>query len=287
MKKNPYFKIDNMLWPGLILIALIIAAIWTNAGITQKPAINWNTSPGLLMPPQADTQPQASTQPSNMQTALMLQEEISQVIAGIKPSVVGVSRLTNPTETGNTNGLTYLEPYLSTKGLMGTGVIVDNRGYVITTFQTVGKDHIVKISMFSSGNREYEADVMAVDSQTDLVLLKIRSQEIFPACVLGNSDLVEVGDIVFAIGSPFGFSRTVTMGIISSRSRQLNLNGIQYPDMFQTDAAVNQGNDGGPLVDIKGHVIGINMACFMPDNHFTGIGFAIPINHILVFMNTR
>jgi serine protease Do len=97
--------------------------------------------------------------------------------------------------------------------------------------------------------------------------------------------LIEVGDLVLAIGSPFGFSRTVTMGIVSSNRRRLGIDGTRYPDMIQTDAAINEGNDGGPLVNIRGEVIGINMACYMPDNHYSGIGFAIPINDALEFIN--
>jgi serine protease Do len=96
-----------------------------------------------------------------------------------------------------------------------------------------------------------------------------------------------VGDLVFAIGSPFGFSRTVTMGIVSSNRRQLSINGIRFPEMIQTDAAINEGNDGGPLVNIRGEVIGISMACFMPDNHFSGIGFAIPISDAIDFIDAN
>ena len=114
---------------------------------------------------------------------------------------------------------------------------------------------------------------------------KIREQGLFPTAVFGNSDLLEVGDFVLALGSPFGFSRTVTMGIVSSSNRSVDINGIRYPDLIQTDAAINEGNDGGPLVNIKGEIIGINMASYMPGNQYAGIGFAIPINDILKFVS--
>ena len=92
-------------------------------------------------------------------------------------------------------------------------------------------------------------------------------------------------DIVFAMGSPFGFSKTVTMGIVSTNRRQLSINGVRYPDLIQTDAVINDGDDGGALINIKGEVIGINMAYFVPSNHFTGIGFALPINDAKPLLN--
>jgi len=114
--------------------------------------------------------------------------------------------------------------------------------------------------------------------------LKILANDVFPAIILGNSDLVEIGDIVFAVGSPFGFSRTVTMGIVSSNRRDLSIDGTKYPDLIQTDAAINEGNDGGPLVNIRGEVIGVNMAYYRPNSRFSGIGFAVPINDVRNFV---
>jgi serine protease Do len=205
----------------------------------------------------------------------MMQEGISQVVSMVRPAVVGVSK-TSAGQIPAGTGLIYLQPYSGSAGVVGSGVIIDRRGYILTTFQTVGTANVVQ---------QYQADVIGVDPNTDLVLLKVRAQEIFPAIVLGNSNLIEVGDLVLAIGSPFGFSRTVTMGIVSSNRRRLGIDGTRYPDMIQTDAAINEGNDGGPLVNIRGEVIGINMACYMPDNHYSGIGFAIPINDALEFIN--
>jgi len=202
----------------------------------------------------------------------------------VRPAVVGVSRPASGQIQPNT-GLTYINPYSGSSGSMGSGFIIDRRGYVLTTFQTVGSAGAVNVTLFSGSKREYQADLIVVDPATDLALLKIRAQDIFPTVTLGNSDLLEVGDIVLCVGSPFGFSRTVTMGIVSSNRRKLNINGANYPDMIQTDASINEGNDGGPLVNIKGEVIGVNMACFMPDNQYSGIGFAIPINDIMAFIN--
>ena len=190
-------------------------------------------------------------------------------------------------QTAPQGGLKYVDPYRGNSGLVGSGFIIDHRGYVLTTFRTVGKAARVKVSLFAGNRTEYQADVVCIDAGTDLALLKIRSNDVFPAIVLGNSELVEIGDIVFAVGSPFGFSRTVTMGIVSSNRRTLNIGGIKYPDMIQTDATINEGNDGGPLVNIRGEVVGVNMAYYRPHNQFSGIGFAVPINDVLAFIKGR
>ncbi|NVL90052.1 MAG: trypsin-like peptidase domain-containing protein [Desulfobacterales bacterium] len=286
MKKNKNFKINNLLWPAAALLVLVIGAIWTNAGVVEH-------APTQIRPQGYLPAPTNSRLPSGQQgdtasprTALMMQEGISKVVSIVRPAVVGVSKAPAGQIPAGT-GLTYLQPYSGSKGVVGSGVIIDRRGYILTTFQTVGTANVVQVTLFSGGRRQYQADVIGVDPNTDLVLLKIRAQEIFPAIILGNSDLIEVGDLVLSIGSPFGFSRTVTMGIVSSNRRRLNIDGARYPDMIQTDAAINEGNDGGPLVNIKGDVIGINMACYMPDNHYSGIGFAVPINDALEFINAR
>ena len=279
----------------MVLVVLILGAIWTNAGFIQEqplgtfPALSPLENP-ILVPPSGNTPvqglnpTQGSSAPTS--TALGVQEGISHVVSLVKPSVVGVARTgTAWSPAPDANGLSYLNPYSTESGTVGSGLIIDSRGYVITTFQTVGRDLLVNVKLFSGGEQNYQADVVAVDPATDLAVLKIRGQGVFPAVILGNSDLLEVGDIILAIGSPFGFSQTVTMGIVSSHNRNLNINGISYPDMIQTDVAINQGNDGGPLVNVKGEVVGINMACYMPDNHYSGIGFSIPINDILNFIN--
>ena len=267
------------------MIFLVLGAIWTNAGFVQDAPLSGTPEPfnPLLQKPEP-AMPRGDA--ASPRTGLLVQEGISQVIAMVRPAVVAVARMNNQTTPAARAGLTYIDPYQTGSGSMGSGIIVDQRGYVVTTFQTVGKDTHVKVILFSGEKREYQAQVISVDTQTDLALLKIQAHDVFPTVVLGNSDLLETGDIVVALGSPFGFARTATMGIISSTKRRLNLNGIQYPDMIQTDATVNEGNDGGPLVNIKGEVIGINMASFMPDNQFAGISFAIPINNILAFLNT-
>ncbi len=289
MKKNPHFVITNSYWPVVVLVVLIAAAIFANAGFLKGVPdtggdirVSPKTTPGIRTGNQAPVIAHRSAS-----TALNVQEGISRVVALVKPSVVTVSRIATTQQRTSAGGLTYIRPFSSGRQVTGSGIIIDRNGYVVTTFRTVGKDTVVKVKLFSGGRDEFHADVIGVDSKTDLAVLKIRGAGTFPTAVLGNSDLLEVGDFVFAIGSPYGFSNTVTMGIVSSNNRSININGINFPDMIQTDAPVNSGNDGGPLINIKGEVVGINLACFMPDNQFSGIGFAIPINDIMTFINSN
>lgn len=301
MIRNKGFKINSLTWPAVVLGVLALAAIWINVE-----ALRTGGTAGTSAMPPAPNQPWAmnlsaqnqSGPPQNIQppgntdaprTALQIQEAINQVVSMIRPAVVAITRTASApgATSGATSGLMYLAPYSDGQNPVGAGIIVDRRGYILTTFQTTGSAKQVRVNLFSGTRREYDADVVAVDPKTDLGLLKMRTNEVFPAAILGHSDLVKVGDIVLAMGSPFGFARTVTMGIVSSNRRQININGIRYPDMIQTDAAINEGNNGGPLVNIKGEVIGINMACFMPDNHFSGIGFAIPISDAIEFIDAN
>lgn len=296
MKRNKDFTIGNYVWPFIVFAILIVGAVWTNAGFFDGGLAPIDPQAGGLVPqsraiiPQMIRGQQAPVPPSNDVhspiVALDVQEGISRVISLVKPAVVGISRLAErqASITSNT-GLSYLDPYSDGDSTMGSGIIIDQRGYILTSFQTVGKQDRVNVVLFSSGKRIFPADVIAIDPNTDLAILKIRDHGVFPTAIIGNSDLLEVGDFVLAIGSPFGFSRTATMGIVSSNNRDVDINGIRYPDLIQTDAAINEGNDGGPLVNIRGEVVGINMASYMPDSQYAGIGFAIPINDIMRFIN--
>ena len=286
MKKSKRFTVNKFFWPIIALLLLVIGAIWTNAGVvgreTFQPGVRGRLPPISLGPVPVLQENNASGQGA----ALMMQEAINHVASMVRPAVVSISG-TLDAQAPSGSGLTHLTPYPGSSGPVGSGVIIDRRGYVLTTFRTVGRATQVRVSLFSGVRREYAADVVSVDPNTDLALLRINAQEIFPTVILGNSELLEVGDLVLAVGSPFGFTRTVTMGIVSSNRRALNIDGIRYPDMIQTDATINEGNDGGPLVNIRGEVVGINMAIFKPNNQFTGISFALPINDVMGFINAN
>jgi S1-C subfamily serine protease len=161
---------------------------------------------------------------------------------------------------------------------VGSGVIIEPRGYVLTSYHVIDGAVALKGTVYGPGGAmDYPLKVVNVDRQTDLALLRLIGDGPFPNAILGNSDAARTGDVVLALGSPFGFDQTVTIGIISSRNRTLNIGGRIYENMIQTDTSINKGNSGGPLVNVNGEVIGINTAIYSPTGVFSGVGFAIPV----------
>lgn len=154
---------------------------------------------------------------------------------------------------------------------LGSGFIVDKEGYIVTNNHVVENANEIKVKL-KNGN-EYPATVVGRDSDTDIALIKIEPNEKLKAAELGDSDALNVGDWVVAVGSPFGYEQTITAGIISAKGRVIN--ATTYDDFLQTDASINPGNSGGPLIDMNGKVVGINTAIV---DIGTGIGFAIPVN---------
>ena len=165
---------------------------------------------------------------------------------------------------------------------LGSGIIVDSKGFILTNNHVV--DQATRIQVKVEGDSTmYDAKVVGVDADTDLAVIKIEVARTLPYAKLGNSDGVQVGDWVLAIGSPFGLNATVTAGIVSAKDRdrtQLNTNGSQFQRFLQTDAAINPGNSGGPLVDMAGQVVGINTAILTGSRSMgnEGVGFALPSN---------
>ncbi len=155
----------------------------------------------------------------------------------------------------------------------GSGFFISADGYVLTNNHVV-RD-AVKVKVFDIDKKEFTAKIIGTDPKTDLALLKVNVQNV-PFVALGDSNSVEVGEWVLAIGNPFEQDLTVTSGIISAKGRQLGL--AQYEDFLQTDAAINMGNSGGPLINMKGEAIGINTIILTPSAGSIGIGFAIPTN---------
>jgi serine protease Do len=166
------------------------------------------------------------------------------------------------------------QPELKQQGL-GSGVIVSADGYILTNNHVVDGADEVKVG-FDGGKKELTAEVVGRDPKTDLAVLKIDAKDL-TAVTLGDSDALEVGDVVLAIGNPFGIGQTVTSGIVSATGRG-NLGIEDYEDFIQTDAAINPGNSGGALVDAEGRLIGINTAIYSRTGGNVGLGFAIPVN---------
>lgn len=157
----------------------------------------------------------------------------------------------------------------------GSGFIISKDGYILTNNHVVGD--VDKITVELQDGRKFEnAKLIGTDPDSEVALIKIDGDD-FPVLPMGDSDKIEIGDWVIAIGNPFGLNETVTVGVISAVGRS-NVHIAQYEDFIQTDAAINPGNSGGPLINLDGRVIGINTAIFSQSGGYMGIGFAIPIN---------
>jgi serine protease Do len=163
---------------------------------------------------------------------------------------------------------------------VGSGVIIDADGLVLTNEHVVRDADQIKVTVYDKqgGKKEYTGTVVGKDARTDLAVVRINVGHKLPYAALGDSEKVNVGDWAIAIGSPFNLAQTVTVGVISADRQSLPIEGREYHNLIQTDAAINRGNSGGPLLNIHGEVVGINTAIYAPTGVFAGIGFAVPIN---------
>src|SRR5271170_8073531 len=167
---------------------------------------------------------------------------------------------------------------------LGSGVIVDKRGYILTNNHVIENATKIQVQL-NNDTARYTAKVVGADDDTDLAVIKIEVNKELPVAKLGNSEGVQVGDWVLAIGSPFGLQATVTAGIISAKDRGGLGLAKQFQRFLQTDAAINPGNSGGPLVDLAGQVIGINTAIITGSRGYEGVGFALPSNTAISVYN--
>ena len=232
-----------------------------------------------------------------LEVATNLSLGFQQVAKAVRPSVVSIRSVKRFKPTANSqfgspgNGFEEFRPFgngdlferffqspVPDKGLeqrgLGTGVIVGDDGYILTNNHVVGDAD--EVTVILSDDREFKAEIVGTDAKTDVALLKIDAKGLVPAKI-GDSDQMQVGQWVVAVGSPFGLNETVTAGIVSAKGRA-DVGIADYEDFIQTDAAINPGNSGGPLVNLKGEVIGINTAIASRNGGYMGIGFAIPSN---------
>jgi Do/DeqQ family serine protease len=167
---------------------------------------------------------------------------------------------------------------------LGSGVLVDPSGLVVTNYHVIEGASEVKVAL--SDKREFDADIILKDQRSDLAVLRVKgAKERFPTLDFADSDALQVGDVVLAIGDPFGVGQTVTHGIVSAVARtQIGTSDYQF--FIQTDAAINPGNSGGALVDMNGRLVGINSAIYSRSGGSQGIGFAIPANMVRVVVNS-
>ncbi|MBF0448121.1 MAG: trypsin-like peptidase domain-containing protein [Magnetococcales bacterium] len=278
-------------------------ALAQSGGVRNHRAPNpTSNTPGLS--PFSTQQPQAMTfSPQAQQIAApaidplepVAASTFAAVVRSIMPSVVNVSATNakNPVQTNADApgapqaGLKFAHPFSGiAQESIGSGIIVTKDGYVLTNFHVIEQARHISVTVFNSlGTKRYFADVIGQDETRDLALLKITPERSLYPAALGNSDRVQVGDSVIAIGSPFGLDQTVSKGILSGRNKVVNIGGNIHKGLMQTDAAINRGNSGGPLVDQTGSVIGINTAIYTTTSAFSGVGFAVPMNMARDFLD--
>src|ERR1700736_3920828 len=218
-----------------------------------------------------------------------LDEEYTKVTAAVVPSVVSITTTRtvtrrmpiDPLELFFGRSFSDLNPAQQKVTSLGSGVIVSKEGHIVTNNHVLNGTNDVTVQL--NDGREAKAKIVGTDAQIDLAVLKIDLTNLTPLS-LGDSDKVKVGQIVMAIGNPFGLEESVSQGIISAKDRRA-MNDSQV-EFFQTDTAINPGNSGGPLVNIRGEVIGINSAIYSESGGNQGIGFAIPSNVVRAAMNS-
>lgn len=216
--------------------------------------------------------------PVNLPTANAVQGSYHTIIEAVRPGVISI----DVALTGAGLQPDVIDGPVMNYSRVGSGVIISDNGYVLTSWHVIEGATSVKGTVYSAGGaKEYPLKLVNVDRTTDLALMRIMGDGPFAHVILGDSDTVRTGDIVLAMGSPFGFDQTITTGIISSRNRTVSVGGRVFEGLLQTDTPINRGNSGGPLVNIRGEVIGINTAIYSPTGAFSGIGFAIPINQAM------
>lgn len=204
----------------------------------------------------------------------------SGIISNAAPSVANIftSKTIRPRsrEVSPLEGIFGMRPRTFRAQSLGSGVVISKEGFILTNNHVVEGADEISVSI-ANNTRVYTAKVVGTDPQTDLAVIKIESDDDIPAIILADSDTLAVGDVVLAIGNPFGVGQTVTMGIVGAVGRG-GFGIVDYEDFIQTDASINPGNSGGALIDAEGRLVGINTAIISPSGANQGVGFAIPIN---------
>lgn len=212
----------------------------------------------------------------------------SEIVKAVSPTVVNISstKVVKRQPSPFDEFFDFLYPFPDGKGRkwkeqsLGSGVVVSPDGYIVTNNHVIEQADEIKVILMDK--KSFKARIVGADPKTDIAIIKIDAKGL-PVIPWGDSDRLQVGEFVLAIGNPFGLSHTVTMGIISAVGRA-DVGITDYENFIQTDAAINPGNSGGPLVNIKGELIGINTAIFSKTGGYQGIGFTVPSNMVRVVM---
>jgi len=269
---------------GMAIVATIFAITYANFGPDAVPQARATAFNALPNNPYLQQPLSSGVAPSQQITPGAIQQGLGAVVAAVRPAVVKISAHTEQAAHRSPVGMQFLDPFPMGDQWIGSGVIMHPDGYILSSRQVTGDATTVRVKLFRSGNNTFLAHRIATDPATDLTLLKLPFGKNLPHAVMADSSKVRTGDIVLALGSPFGLAETVTQGIVSTSSRTVLVEGRQFNDVIQTDAAINKGNSGGPLVNIGAEVIGVNIAIYSTDASFAGIGFAIPSNQASAFM---
>ena len=254
------------IYMGLMFLALVLFPM-ASTGIAQQPIQIVNNS-----------RDQAYTNLAKEAESMIRQHSLlKKIVKAAGPGIAHIEAKKRPKQSGQVSS--KRRPVVIEEA--GSGVVIQYRGkfYVITNFHVI-EDAAAADIQVEIGGKLFMPNRLVHDRETDLSVLELTSKQL-NSSRLGNSDKIEIGDFVVAIGSPFGLSHSVSYGIISANHRHdldLGPQGVRYQDFFQTDAAINPGNSGGPLINLKGEVIGINTAIASNSGGSDGIGFSIPIN---------
>jgi serine protease Do len=274
----------------LIVIALpLLVGFWTGYNLGEKHQAGLSEEPSYPPAEQASFEQRPAIDSLEHKTSESRQNAITRAIAFASPAVVGI----NVTEVREYRDPWSADPFFrqffgdrvyrqEVKGL-GSGFIVTADGYILTNDHVAGNAKEITVTLTSK--EKYKAELIGTDPVSDISLLKIEGKN-FSYLRLGNSDDVIIGEWAIALGNPFGLFEisdkpTVTVGVVSATGMNLNAEGGRYyRGMIQTDASINSGNSGGPLLNSAGEVIGVNAVIFTPNQGSIGLGFAIPINRV-------
>ena len=216
-------------------------------------------------------------------SAILTANDPAVAVSRVRPAVVYITGHPATLSSPSTEGIVFTPTSLP-GDKMGSGMVIDPAGYILTNYHVASVMTDIRVSLFGHPEGAYAAEVIALDAQNDLAVIKVNTGFPLPVVTLGNSDIMEIADEVLAVGCPFSLEQSVSHGIISDTKRTVNIEGRDYVDLIQTDAAVNSGNSGGPLINTAGEVIGVNVAIFAPNRVYCGVGFAIPVNRAKLFL---
>lgn len=258
---------------AVLIIGVCGVFLFAGSTTTAEKAVNLRIAPETLSASFAEVAKQVESSVVNIDTKTNAPE-------------IAVNKSDKPKKTPNNSDdeddaaiLDYFRRNMPSRPSygVGSGFIVDAKGYVITNYHVIEDANRIIVKL--EGGEEFIAQVVGTDEETDVAVLKINAGKDLPAVKLGDSTIAQVGDWVLAIGSPFGLDQTVTAGIISQVGRQTPY-ATSFQRFIQTDAAINRGNSGGPLVNMRGEVVGINSQIATSTGDYNGIGFALPSNEV-------